>query len=104
MKIEVSFQFGATEDELRAINLSLVELKELTMTTAAEFTAGFARIDEATTKIAALIRDLISKQQAGGMTEEEETAAQDKLLLVASALEAMAATPTDPVPEPVPEP
>lgn len=73
------------------------------MATAEQFTAGFARLDAATTAVATLIRDLIAKQQAGGMTAAEEDAAQARLLAAADALEAMAASPTDPVPVPVPE-
>jgi hypothetical protein len=87
---------------LEKITSSILSLKEILMATAAEFTAGFARIDAATTAIATLIRDLIAKQQAGNMTADEEAAAQAKLLQVADSLEAMASTPTDPVPVPVP--
>jgi len=78
------------------------QLKGLIMATAAEFTAGFDRVDAATNAIAALIRTLVERQQSGSMTAAEETAAQNKLLQVADALEAMAATPTDPVPVSVP--
>lgn len=94
---------GVAASELHALFKQYQRLEKLIMTTSAEFTAGFARVDAATTAIAALIRDLIAKQQAGGMTADEEAAAQTKLLAVADALEAMAATPTDPVPVPVPD-
>lgn len=94
------YHHGASADPslLAAIN----ELKGLIMTTAAEFNAGFARIDAATTAIGQLIRDIVASQQAGSMTAEEEEAAQTKLLACATALEAMATNPTEPVPVAVP--
>lgn len=95
---------GATADDLRAIHSTLVDLKDRIMATAQQFQEGFARIDTATTAIAALIRSLVEKQQAGNMNEAEESAAQDKLLQVAASLEAMAVKPADPVPVPVPTP
>jgi len=93
------------DGDLRSLVLAIAEnltsVKETIMTTAAEFTAGFARVDAATTAIAALIRTLLDRP-FGGMTAAEEDAAKAQLDAIATSLEAMAATPIDPVPVPVP--
>jgi hypothetical protein len=68
------------------------------MATLVEFEAGFARVDAATTAIANLIRDLTAQLAAGGLNAAQEQAIFDRLGLAAGALEAMAVTPTDPVP------
>jgi hypothetical protein len=73
-------------------------LRRLIMATKEEFEAGFARVDAATTGIANVIRELIAKIEAGGMTAEEEAAVLARLGQSADALEAMAVTPEDPVP------
>lgn len=108
LDVRVHLPHQSTDAELKTmlgkIVSSLTQLKEISMATAAEFTAGFARIDAATTAIATLIRDLIAKQQAGGMTAEEEADVFTQFEAVATSLEAMAATPTNPVPIPVPAP
>ena len=74
------------------------------MTTKADFDALIDRLNTATSKAAAILKDLRDKLAAGGLTADEEKAVQDKLSAVADALDAMAADPTDPVPVPVPEP
>lgn len=96
-------RIGEVSESVSVLAIKLTQVKEIVMATAEQFTAGFARLDAATTAVATLIRDLIAKQQAGGMTAAEEDAAQARLLAAADALEAMAASPTDPVPVPVPE-
>lgn len=93
---------GATAEELKAIHASLICIKELIMITAAEMTAGFDRLDVATSAVADLIRNLVAGQKAGNMTEAEEDAAHARLLMAADALEAMGKAPGDPVPIPVP--
>lgn len=102
MKLEIHVHVhhhGATDDELRAISATLVEMKEQAMTTAQQMNDALERVNQATTKIAELIRKLIEQQQTGGMTEEEETAVQTKLLAAADALEKMAGSAEDPVPQ-----
>lgn len=96
------FSGGELKAMLDKLAESVSQLKETIMVTAAQSDAAFERVNVATTAIAVLIRDLITKQQAGGMTAAEEEAGQTKLLGVADALEAMAVTPTDPVPVAVP--
>lgn len=94
---------GEQAKKLDKILANILKLEKLTMATAAEFQAGFDRVDAATTGIANLIRTLIDRPLSGMSTAEEDTF-KAKLEQVASSLEAMAATPTDPVPEPVPDP
>lgn len=75
--------------------------QRIIMSTLAEFEAGFARIDTATTAIADILRDIGG--QIGSMTKAEEDAAKARLEGVAVALEALASQgPTNPVPVPVP--
>jgi hypothetical protein len=82
------------------ILVSLERLELIMATTAAEFTAGFARIDAATTAIAERLRTLSAG--LGGMTPAEEDAAKAQLDALAATLEAMGANPDQPVPVPVP--
>lgn len=69
------------------------------MATLEQFNAAFARIDKATTAIGEQLKNI-----AGSMTTPEEKEAHDKLLALATTLEAMAKVPENPVPVPVPEP
>lgn len=103
MKLHVDIHIHgdpAIERGLTRIFEALADLKGIAMATQAEFEAGFARVDAATTAIAAILRDLAG--QIGSMTSAQEDAARDRLNAVASTLEAMAVTPTNPVPTPVP--
>ena len=106
VRVHLPVHAGGSEQMAKLVESasSILNVKEILMTTAADFQAGFARMNAATTAIAELIRALIAKQQAGGMTAEEETAVFNQFNAVADSLEAMAATPTDPVPVPVPPP
>lgn len=72
------------------------------MATLTEFETAFARVDSATTAIATLIRDLTAQLVTGGLDAAQEQAIFERLGGAATALEAMAVTPTDPVPVPVP--
>lgn len=86
----------------KKLRKAIKDLKEILMATAADFAAGFARIDTATTAIADLLRQIST--QVGSMTKDEEEAAKAKLNSIADTLEAMAANPVNPVPVPVPTP
>jgi hypothetical protein len=88
--------------KLNAIAESQQEIKELIMATAAEFTAGFAKLDAATSAIAARIQKYIDAVQTGNMTDAEEAAALATLGGAVTALEAMGKDPVNPVPVPVP--
>lgn len=81
---------------------SLHRLERLIMTTTAEFQAGFARIDTATTAIAERLRTL--GEGLAGMTPAEEDAVKAQLDALATTLEGMGSNPDDPVPIPVPTP
>ena len=72
------------------------------MTTAAEFTAAFAKVDVATSDIAARIAKLSSN--IGSMSAEEEDAAKAELDRITATLEAMGKDPANPVPVPLPAP
>lgn len=78
-------------------SLKFQELKELIMATAADFQAGFAKLDAATTAIAARIQKYIDAKQSG-MTDAEEAAALVELGRLVAPLEAMGKDPVDPVP------
>lgn len=102
--VHLHFAGPTTAEIAAALSPSLSKLENLIMATSQQYADAQARIDEATTAIAALIRKLVAQQQAGGMTAEEEDAALAKYSAVADALEAMGKDPNDPVPVPVPEP
>jgi hypothetical protein len=85
--------------------------EKMIMATLAEFQAGFQRMDQATSQIAARLKRLSDQISAGGMTPDEEAQAVAQLNAAASALEAMGKEPENPVPvepevpgEPVVEP
>jgi len=69
-----------------------------------QFDDILARLNTATSAAAAKITELRDKLASGGLSAAEEQAALDQLGGVASALEAMAQDPDNPVPTPVPEP
>jgi hypothetical protein len=90
--------------ELKALIQHLTAIvntaKDQIMTSAADFQAGFARIDKATTVIAERLRTL--SQNIGSMSGAEEDAAKAQLEALATTLETMGANPDNPVPTPVP--
>lgn len=92
---------GQSAKLLNEILRQLTRMEVKIMATAAEFTAAFAKIDAATTLIADRLRTLSTN--IGSMTAEEEGSARDQLEALATTLESMATTPTDPVPVPVPD-
>lgn len=94
---DVHLYDGEQAKKLDKILARLSTIKEILMATAAEYQAGFDRVDAATSNIATLIRTLIDRP-LGGMSSAEEDAFKAKLESVAGSLEAMAATPTNPVP------
>ena len=83
-----------------ALSAQLSQVKESVMTSAADFQAGFARIDKATSLIAERLKALSAN--IGSMSADEETAAKAQLDALAATLEAMGANPDQPVPVPVP--
>lgn len=105
--IEVNITVKGASDigELKHLIQSLViatgQLKEKVMTSAAEFTAAFERVNVATSAIAERLRTLSG--QIGSMSGAEEDAAKAQLDQLAATLEAMGATPDNPVPVPLPE-
>lgn len=99
------FENGQGQDaRLQEIKDLLVELKTqgvMIMATLAQFEEGFARVDVATSNIAADIKRLVGQLQSG-LSDADETVALDKLLAHATALEGIAASVEDPVPPPAP--
>ncbi len=75
-----------------------IRQEAIRMTTDAQWAAAFERLNTATSAIAALIQKLVDQLGQGGLTADQEAAALAKLGDAATALEAMAQTPTDPVP------
>lgn len=69
------------------------------MVTKGDFDALLAAVNDATNKIAARIQALIDKQNAGGLTAEEEEAVKAGLEAEVAKLQALGADSTNPVPE-----
>jgi len=75
-------------------------MEKLMTTSLQDFKDAFARVDTATTAIAARLKAL--SDGLAGMTPAEEEEAQAQLNALAATLEAMAANPDDPVPVDLP--
>ena len=105
----VRFENSAALTELHAkldkiafdTNVGFADLRNLIMTTAAEFQVAFAKVDTATSAIAARIQALLDRPLSG-MSAEEETALKAQFDVLVTSLEAMAVTPANPVPVPPP--
>ena len=69
-----------------------------------DFEAVLGRIDTATNDVAADLRKLRDDLANAGLSVEQEAAVLGKLDAAATALEAVAADPADPVPTPEPQP
>ncbi len=63
------------------------------MATQAEFEAAFAELDAETTRIGAVIDDLVAKLNAGGLTAEQETAILAQVKAETDKLRALGANP-----------
>jgi hypothetical protein len=69
------------------------------MATEQEMDALIERLNAATNKLAATLKDLRDQLAAGGLTQEQEAAAVAKLDSAIASLEAMGADPQQPIPE-----
>lgn len=74
------------------------------MTSKVEFDETIAQINAHTNGVAARITALEAKVAAAGLPPEQEEELLGELRQIAAGLEALAADPTNPVPEPEPTP
>jgi uncharacterized protein (UPF0335 family) len=100
VRLEISIHVHHHSENESRIERKLDQLKETIMATLQQFMDGFARVEAATTEIAADIKMLVDQLASGGLTTEQEEAVLAKLLTHAATLEGMAASVESPVPEP----